>query len=148
MYPNQSLRDRFTDGALDTASGPKVVVMAYDRLNRDLTGALEAIGRGEVAVTHDLLCHAQDLVAELLAMLDVDKWEHGRSLAAIYRYVLELLTEGNVTKRPAPVTEARTLLAELGDAFRQAAVSTVAAAAPAVPAPTADGRAGGFSFKA
>ena len=92
--------------------------MAYDRLDRDIAGALSALADGDLAKAHELLCHAQDLVHELNGMLDVDAWEHGPSLAAIYRYVIVRLTEANMTKLASPATEARNLLAELGDAFR------------------------------
>jgi flagellar protein FliS len=133
MTTSQSLRERFTTGALDTASGPRVVVMAYDRLDRDIASALAALAEGDLATTHEMLCHAQDLVHELTGMLDVDAWEHGPSLAAIYRYVMVRLTEANMTKRAAPATEARSLLAELGDAFRQASVTGTTATTPFAP---------------
>ena len=122
MYSNQSLRSRFTEDGLTTASGPKIVVMCFDRLDRDLGGALEALAARDVDRSHELLCHAQDLVHELLCMLDLEQWEHAPSLAAIYRYVMELLTRANVAKRAAEAIEARGLLAELGDAFRQASI--------------------------
>lgn len=122
MYPNPTLRGRFTEEGLTTASGPRIVVMCFDRLERDLGGALAALETQDMQVAHDLLCHAQDLVHELLCMLDLEAWEHAGSLAAIYRYVMELLTRSNVSKRPDGAIEARRLLAELGDAFRQASI--------------------------
>lgn len=125
MYTSNTLRDRFVDGALTTASGPRIVVMCFDRLDRDLSGAIEALESEDTGRAHELLCHAQDLVHELLCMLDLDAWEHSATLAEIYRYVISLLTRANVTKQAAGADEARRLLAELGDAFRQAAVSGV-----------------------
>ncbi|MBI5087586.1 MAG: flagellar protein FliS [Actinobacteria bacterium] len=126
-----ALRSRFTEGALDTASGPKVIQLCYERLDRDLDGALAAIDRRDISGAHEQLCHAQDIVHELLCMLDLDRWEHARTLASIYRYVLELLTDANVRKQPGPAREARHLLAELGEAFRAgAAAATVEPAAP------------------
>ena len=122
MYPNPTLRGRFTEEGLSTASGPRIVVMCFERLERDLGGALAALEAQETQSAHELLCHAQDLVHELLCMLDLDVWEHAGSLASIYRYVMDLLTRANVTKRPDGAIEARRLLAELGDAFRQASV--------------------------
>jgi flagellar protein FliS len=116
-----ALRQRFAAGAVDTATGPRVVVMAYDRLERDLAGAIEALDGGDLPTAHELLCHAQDLVHELLGMLDLDAWEHAATLAAIYRYVIQLLTTANVAKRAADAATARALLAELGAAFRTAA---------------------------
>ena len=152
MTTSQALRERFTTGGLDTASAPKIVVMAYDRLDRDIAGALSALTDGNLAEAHQLLCHAQELVHELNGMLDVDAWDHGPALAAIYRYVIVRLTEANMTKRAAPATEARNLLAELGDSFRQVAVSTSTSPAisvpPSLPATPADGPAGRLSLRA
>lgn len=133
MYPNPNLAGRFTEDGLTTASGPRIVVMCFDRLDRDLSEAIGALDASETARAHELLCHAQDIVHELLCMLDLHRWEHAASLASIYRYVMELLTRANVAKRTAEAAEARGLLAELGDAFRQASiglVSSVDAGAP------------------
>ncbi len=133
---SQSLRARFTDGGLETASPARVVVMAYDRLDRDLAGALVAVEARQIERSHELLVHAQDLTNELLCMLDLDAWEHAAQLASIYRYVIDLLTTANVHKSAKEINEARTLLAGLGDAFRQAAVSAAAPAVAAAPAAT------------
>ncbi len=117
----QSLRTRFSNDALDTASPARIVVMAFERLDRDLSGAVAAIEHRRLEHAHELLCHAQDLAHELLGMLDLDAWEHAPKLASIYRYVIELLVQANIRKSVTPANEARILLAELGDAFRQAA---------------------------
>jgi flagellar protein FliS len=126
MHSNPALRGRFTQDGLATASGPRIIVMCFDRLDRDLGEAVTALGVHDTARAHDRLCHAQDLVHELLCMLDLEAWEHAVGLAAIYRYVMELLTRSNVTKREAEALEARRLLAELGDAFRQASIGLAA----------------------
>jgi flagellar protein FliS len=135
MYTESSvrgsnLRGRFTHEALTTASAPRIVVMCFERADRDLAMAIEALERGDAPSAHDLLCHAQDIVHELLCMLDLDAWEHAPRLAAIYRFVLELLTRANIGKRVGPAGEAKRLLAELGGAFREA-FSTTPSAAPA-----------------
>lgn len=141
----QSMRAKFATGGLETASPAKIVLMAFDRLDRDLAGAVVEIEARRVERSHELLVHAQELVNELLCMLDLDAWEHAEQLAAIYRYVIELLVSANVCKETRQVGEARTLLAGLGDAFRQAAVQAAAPApvAPAMvaPAPAAVGAA-------
>ncbi|MCU1368618.1 MAG: fliS, partial [Ilumatobacteraceae bacterium] len=70
MYPNPTLRGRFTQEGLTTASGPRIVVMCFDRLDRDLGEAIAAIAANDNARAHDRLCHAQEIVHELLCMLD------------------------------------------------------------------------------
>lgn len=133
MNTVQSVRDRFVSGALATASGPKVIEMAYDRLDRDLANALAAIEAAQVEPAHMALTHAQDLVNELLMMLDLDVWQHATALASIYRYVIDLLTLANVRKSPVEIQQARFLLGELGSAFAQAAAT--AATTPTASAP-------------
>jgi len=117
MYQNQSKRDQFVTGGLATASGPQIIAMAFDRLDRDLAGALDAIEAKDIERAHNMLCHAQDLVTELLMMLDLDAWEHAPALASIYQFTLELLTKANLKKNPVEVSQARQLLKNLGSGF-------------------------------
>ena len=127
MYAQQAQRDRFADGGLATASGSKIIQLCFERLDRDLDGAVDAIAAHHFYRAHDLLCHAQDLVFELLCMLDLEAWEPAADLARIYGYVLELLAKANISKIAKPANEARMLLASLGDGFRQAAAQLAAA---------------------
>lgn len=128
MYSSQSLRNRYTDSALQTASGPRVILMAYDRLDRDLGEAVDALATKDLERVNGALVHAQDLLSELLLMLDRDRWEHAGTLASLYEFIGRQLFTANVTKDASLVHEARRLLAGLGDAFREAAVSGVSAA--------------------
>lgn len=144
----RTLRAKFTDGGLDTASGPKIIQLCYERLDRDLDGAVMAIGRRDVGTAHATLCHAQDIVHELLCMLDLDRWEHAGSLASIYRYVLELLVRANVTKTAAPAVEARRLLGELGEAFSIAGNTPMPEFATAADASTGSALFSQFSARA
>ncbi|MCU1398079.1 MAG: flagellar biosynthesis protein FliS [Acidimicrobiales bacterium] len=123
MPPNPTLRGRFTQEGLTTASGPRIVVMCFDRLDRDLSEAIAALAAEDKARAHDLLCHAQEIVHELLCMLDLQAWEHAPRLASIYRYVMELLTRSNVKKSAGEAIEARGLMAELAEAFREALIA-------------------------
>lgn len=125
-------RLRFSSDSLATASGPRVVVMCYDRLDRDLATAVDALGTGDLYQVNAALTHAQDLLHELAAMLDVDAWEHASTLADVYAYLIRLLTLANTSKKISKVEEAQRLVTSLGAAFREAA--QVVAQAAAVPA--------------
>jgi len=131
MYSDQSLRNRYTDSALQTASGPRIVVMAYDRLDRDLAEAIDALATRDIERVNAALVHAQDLLSELLLMLDRDRWEHAGTLASLYEFVGRQLFTANVTKDTAIIHDARRLLSGLGDAFRDAAASMATTATPA-----------------
>jgi flagellar protein FliS len=136
----------FGSDSLATLSGPRVVVMCFDRLDRDLAAAAEAIGSRDLFKANTALQHAQDLVTELLVMLDVEAWEHAPTLASVYDYLVRLLAAANTTKRMSKVEEAQRLVAELGDAFREAAAPKTAPATTS--ASTTTGYAGGFSARA
>jgi flagellar secretion chaperone FliS len=123
------LRGRFTEESISTASGPRIIVMCFDRIDRDLSASIDAIERHDLSAAHESLCHAQEIVQELLYMLDLDSWEHAGRLAAIYMYVDALLTRANVAKSVTEAAEARRLMAELGDGFRGAAIGLSAEAA-------------------
>ncbi len=128
-FASGSLRSRFTDDSLETASGPKVIVMCFDRLERDLDNALCSIENEDHDATNSLLRHAQDLIAEMVAMLDVTAWEHAPALLSVYDYLLRRLAQANVLKDAAAVREARHLISEIGEGFRGAAEIVVAASA-------------------
>jgi flagellar protein FliS len=67
--------------------------------------------------------HAQDIILELRASLDVDAWEGGPGLASIYDFLHVQLIRANI-KRDAATTESCLLLVEdLCATWRQAALA-------------------------
>ena len=126
MYSPNTMLDRFAMDNLQTAGGPKIVVMCFDRLDRDLLTALVAIEEHDHYETNRLLGHAQELLGEMADMLDLEIWEHSNALLTVYDYVLRRLAQANASKDPSFVLEAQRLITEIGDAFRQAAVSAPA----------------------
>ena len=140
MYSPKSIRDRYVTGTLETASAMQIVCMAYDRLDRDLAQAIEAIETRDIERSHTTLIHAQELVEQLNIMLDLNAWDQSQSLAAIYTYVGELLAKANMKKSVPPVREARHLLSELGAAFAGAAASVQRASVLTTPEPAGPGQ--------
>ncbi len=129
MYTATAARQRFSAGNLDGASGPRIIVMCFDRLDRDLATATAAIERDDHFETNEQLGHAQDLLTEMAMMLDVDSWEHAGALLAVYDYLLRLLAAANAKKDVAMVHEAQRHVTEIGAAFRAAERSLPAASA-------------------
>jgi flagellar biosynthetic protein FliS len=119
-------RSRYRQVNIEGASGPQVVVMCFDRLDRDLAGAVAGIEQQDHFATNQALAHAQDLIGELANMLDTSTWEHAGALLAIYDYVLRLLAVANAKKSAGMVREAARHIAEIGAAFRQAATADIA----------------------
>lgn len=120
MYTATAARNRFSAGNLEGASGPRIIVMCFDRLDRDLATALAAIERNDHYETNSHLGHAQDLISELATMLDTNVWEHAGSLLSIYDYLLRILAVANARKDASMVQEAARHITEIGTAFREA----------------------------
>jgi flagellar protein FliS len=99
--------------------------MLYDRLVRDLTGAEAALIAGDFASANQQLVHAQDILWELLAGLDVTRWSGGPGLAALYQFLITELVGANVGKDAARVATCRELVEPLREAWHQAADAVV-----------------------
>lgn len=142
-------RARFATDSLATVSGPRVVVMCFDRLDRDLASAIDALGTRDLHQVNAALTHAQDLLHELAAMLDVEAWEHAATLASVYDYLIRALMVANVSKKISKIEEAQRLVRELGGAFREAAQAVAVPVAAGTRAFDGEGAAsGGFSAQA
>jgi flagellar protein FliS len=118
-----SLRDRYLQDSINTASPAKLLTMLYDRLILDLGHAEEALHKGDRELANDKLNHAQEIVLELRVSLDVEAWDGAPGLANLYGYILTELIGANIARSPERVATCRTLLEPLRDAWREAAVT-------------------------
>ena len=125
-YGRTAKTNRYLQDSLGTASPAALLVMLYDRLILDLKRAEEAQLAGERETAHLNLVHAQDIIRELLASLNVEAWEGGPGLASLYTWLLQELVAANVTGDAARTNACRTLTVEpLADAWRQAALEVL-----------------------
>src|SRR4051812_34455766 len=118
-----SLRARYLGDAVATASPQQVLVMLYDRLALDLERAQKAVAAGERSEASEQLQHAQEIVLELLSSLQVDAWEGGPRLAALYNWLLSEMITANVKGDSNRVASCRQVVEPLRDAWRQAAAT-------------------------
>jgi flagellar protein FliS len=124
-------RNRFLDDAVVTASPAKLLTMLYDRLVLDLHRAEAAQRAGERQAAHVHLLHAQSIVAELGSSLDVDAWDGGPGLLALYTFLLSELVRANLGGDADVTASCRALVEPLRDAWHEAGR---VAAGPAVAA--------------
>lgn len=117
----EAMRARYASNTVDTASPVRLLTMLYDRLVRDLHVAGAAIVAGDVATAHNELVHAQAIVEELASSLDVDAWDGGPGLAALYQFLLSELVAANVAKDAGRVAACLGLVEPLRDAWHEAA---------------------------
>lgn len=121
----EAMRARYASNTVDTASPVRLLTMLYDRLVRDLHVAGAAIVARDVATAHNELVHAQAIVEELASSLDVDAWDGGPGLAALYQFLLSELVAANVAKDAARVAACLGLVEPLRDAWHEAATEAV-----------------------
>jgi flagellar secretion chaperone FliS len=116
-----SLRARYLGDAVATSSPQQVLVMLYDRLALDLERAQKAAAAGEREAASDQLQHAQSIVIELLSSLQVDAWEGGPRLAALYNWLISELMQANTKLDTNRISSCRQVVEPLRDAWRRAA---------------------------
>lgn len=121
---------KFLDDAVQTASPERLLTMLYDRLLLDLDRAEgdQRAGQREAASAH--LLHAQDIVTELIATLDVDAWDGAHGLMSVYTFVLRELIDANTLGDADRVRACRDLVAPLAEAWHSAADAVIRPAVP------------------
>ncbi len=126
MTTAPQLRNRYLQDSVNTASPAKLLIMLYDKLLLDLVQGEEALRSGDREVANYKINHAQEIVLELRATLNVDAWDGAPRLANLYAFILTELIGANVAKSPERVAGCRELLEPLRDAWRDAASATAA----------------------
>jgi flagellar protein FliS len=121
-----SLRARYMGASVATASPQQLLVMLYDRLALDLERGEQALVDGDRQRAGEQLMHAQEIVLELRASLQVDVWDGGPRLAALYAWVLGELIQANLKGDVRRVRDCRKVVEPLRDAWREAAASLAA----------------------
>ena len=115
-------RAAYMDASVATASPSRLLVMLFERLVLDVQRGLEAQRRGDFEETHRQLTHAQDIVLELQASLRADEFKGGYDLAALYSFLHRQLVMANIRKDAVITDEVLTLVTDLCDAWRLAAL--------------------------
>ena len=122
----QAVRNRYVQDAVSTVTPAKLVTMLYDALVRDLAIAEKALTERDLQTAHDRLIHAQEIVLELQAGLDVTKWEGAPALMSLYHFIYRQLVDANVRKDVTKVTSVAATVEPLRSAWHQAAGSSAA----------------------
>lgn len=101
-----------------TASQNRLVVMLYDGAIKFIETAIASLDKKHgIEETHNNILKAQEIIYELLSSLNYDAGEISERLAAIYTYMTQKLTEGNISKTKPPLLEVVKYLKELKTAW-------------------------------
>ncbi|OIQ81326.1 flagellar protein FliS [mine drainage metagenome] len=111
---------RYVSDSVSTASSGRLLVMLYDRLLLDLDRGEQDLRSGHSGSEH--LLHAQEILLELRANLDLNLWPAARGLADIYVFLLHELIGANVGRDPNRVATSRALIEPLRDAWAESAL--------------------------
>ena len=115
------LRARYLADSVATAAPARLLTLLYDRLLLDLHRAGSALETGDRGGAGSHLAHAQDIVCELIATLDVSAWEGGPRLMSLYGWLLNELLGAGTSGDAARVEACRTVVTPLAEAWHQAA---------------------------
>lgn len=117
-------QDRFSSSSRETASPRQLLILAYERVLRDLDDARSAIQEGRIEDRHTAICHAQELLSELAYALDGAAWADAPKMAALYSWCVTQLTNAQVRNDAEPLESVARILGELLAAWQVAADST------------------------
>jgi len=105
--------------AVSTQSRGRLIVMLYDGAIKFMKLALQEIEAGNWAAKGEYLTRAQDIIAELNAVLDTEAGgEIARNLRRLYLYMNRRLAQANSKKDPQMIREVITLMEELNRSWK------------------------------
>lgn len=114
-------RAQYNQDAILSASPSRLLTMLFDRLMLDLQRAEAAQSEQDWGRASGYLIHAQDIVAELAGTLDVDRWDGGQNLLAIYLFSSTKLVSANVEHSIERTREVITIMEPLRQTWHEAA---------------------------
>ena len=120
----QAVRNRYVQDAVSTVTPAKLVTMLYDALARDLLLAQQALTGRDLPGAHARLVHAQEIILELQAGLDVSAWDGGPALMSLYSFLYRELIDANVRKDVTKVVAVAETVEPLRQAWHTAAGTT------------------------
>jgi len=114
-------RAQYNQDAILSASPNRLLTMLFDRLLLDLQRAEAAQSEQDWNRASPYLTHAQDIVAELAGTLDVERWDGGQNLLAIYLFSSTKLVSANVEHSIERTREVIQIMEPLRQTWHEAA---------------------------
>ncbi len=124
-------RALYNQDAILSASPSRLLTMLFDRLMVDLQRAEAAQAEQDWGRASPHLTHAQAIVAELAGSLDVERWDGGQNLLAIYLFSSTKLVSANVERSVERTREVIEIMEPLRQTWHEAAALLVGRAAAA-----------------
>jgi flagellar secretion chaperone FliS len=129
-------KDAYVESCVLSARPVDLVCLVYRHAIESVGDARRFLGSGDIAARSQAIGRAISAVSELEASLDhAAGGAVSRNLAELYHYIRQRLTEGNIRQAEAPLAEAQSLLATLGEAWNSMRESETAGPSEPVCAP-------------
>jgi flagellar protein FliS len=120
MYGNAAAK-AYQRVDLESAPKTQIVERLFDRFARDVEEIRAALGAKDIQAKARALSHANQIVLQLKMALDHKVApDMCANLEALYNFVAMKLTECNLKLATKPLDQAAKVMANLGDAFKQA----------------------------
>jgi flagellar protein FliS len=114
-------RAQYNQDAILSASPSRLLTMLFDRLMLDLQRAEAAQLEQDFPRATPYLLHAQDIVAELAGTLDVERWDGGQNLLAVYLFTSTKLVSANLDSSIERTREVIAIMEPLRQTWHEAA---------------------------
>lgn len=118
--PARNPANAYQAQAVQTANGPRLLIMLCDRLSVDVSRAEAAMIAGDLKATNESLQHAQQIVRVLRTSLDPDGFVGGHELMSVYVFLEGHLVKANLEKSLEKVRECAGLIELIRDAWNRA----------------------------
>lgn len=105
--------------AVETADGPRLILMAYEGAIGALREAEEALHRRDYETKAKELIRAQDFIGALSSGLNPEAGELTANLRSLYTYMLNILVLIDPKTERERIVRARTMLEELHSAWKK-----------------------------
>ena len=102
-----------------SASKNELTLMLYEGALKFANQALTSLDKKDYVKVNELLQRTQDIVREFQLTLK-DDYDVSKDLRALYDYILRLLIDANVKKDRASLEEARDMLRDFRDMWKEA----------------------------
>jgi flagellar secretion chaperone FliS len=113
----------YQERMVQTANGPRLLVMLCDRLAVDVVRAEVALEANDLKTVNESLQHAQKIVRVLRSALDPDGFKGGHELLSVYVFLENHLVKANLEKSASVISECANLIAPIRDAWSKAVQS-------------------------
>lgn len=116
MLANNYLK--YQQNAVLTASPQELTLMLYNGAIKFCNLCIEMIENGQKEKANEYAIKAQRIIEELQLTLD-QKYPIAKDIMPLYQYIYELLVEGNVKKDAQKILEAKELIVNFRDLWKE-----------------------------